>query len=136
MEKIIAVGNFNLSYNIEELVKQAKRLEWDEWLENEDNGTYSISESKFNENREKFIKEIESIESKLESLFKSNVHVTKKGTIHASKRSVILSSDLITSYDDSYGSHSYEVPSLIVVSGSSSKTAHLILIDVKYQSPF
>lgn len=135
--------NFKIKFDIKELVKEADwskmyAPEEGEKIDKKECGSqYRMTLNSFNKGLEKFKKEIEGLtEEKVAELFASNAKITKKGLLDKRSRCVLLESGLIVNYDNEYGSHSYDVPSIVASRTEGEYGLKLTIQNVGQQDSF
>ena len=142
MKQTVTIGNFTLTYDLEELRRHANAYSYEDEFnvgddDDEEFGSqYRMTKEEFDNARDSFVREIESLtEGRIIELFKSNAKVTKKGTLDGRMRHILVSSDITINYDSEYGSHSYDVPSIQILRNSDTDL-ELMLTEVSYQDSF
>jgi hypothetical protein len=139
----VSIGNFKLTYDLEQLIRRASAYSYDEEYgdeyeinENECGSQYRMTKEDFDSARDSFVREIASLtEERVIELFKSNARVTKKGTLDARMRHILVSSDITINYYNEYGSHSYDVPSVQILRNSETDL-ELMVTEVSHQDSF
>lgn len=143
MKQTVSIGKFKLTYDLEELRRKADAYSYeqkygDDYQINEDEcgSQYRMTKEKFDSAKNRFVREIDSLtEERIIELFNSNARVTKKGTLDARMRHILVSSDITLNYYNEYGSHSYDVPSIQILKNSETDLT-LYLTEVSHQDSF
>lgn len=136
MKEIIYNG-ITFKYSIENLINTLDKYSWEEPYGNNyvDKGYMSKTEEDFNHLKNEFKTLILDLDNTIESLIKQRVVFTKANTLHKGRRHLILVSDIITSYSDEHGSHSYDSVCLFP-KFTSEKEAILELSTFGFQDSF
>jgi transcriptional regulator of met regulon len=136
MKKILHNG-VEFEYDVKSLLKELETFEWEEPYGNEHvDGSYmSPTQKDFDKKKEKFKKQLQSLDEKVLSLIKTNVQLTQKNILHKSKRYVLIDSDICVSYSDHYGSHAYDNVCLHL-ERKGDKKAKLVIGALSFQDSF
>ncbi len=138
MEKTIKIGKNTIVFDVDELISEFSRYEWDEDYNthNDECGEdYSMSKEEWETAKEEFLNELRTLENdtQIENLF-SRLYITKAGKLAKNRKNVFLSSNITMNYDNEYGSHSYDTPSIVAVDYGD--VVRLRLVEVSHQDSF
>jgi hypothetical protein len=109
-------GKLSIYYNLNEILKDIKNLEWNEMYEKVNTSPkslYRLSEKEFNKLKNNFLEEIKSIKKEdFEDFLFKKADITEDGEFDMRKDQTIFSSKIPMYYSDEYCSHSYQVPGI------------------------
>jgi len=136
--KTIKVHGYEVSYDIKNLVERARQISYDE-IRNQKKGEcgdeYNTTRIEFEIEINKFIDEINKLDENIVELVSKNAVFTKAKKLHKGRNHKLIESGLYLNYGNEYGSHSYEVPHIVLVETTPNK-ATLVLSNIKEQSSF
>lgn len=140
MKEIKKISGIELTYDLEELVQIVENREYDgdEYsngsCHGHDTSDWFVSQEDFDKDKAQFIKSIKSLESDISPVFKQ-LKVNKNGALSKNGRNIIFTMDSPTNYSDEYGSHSYNLYSL-VASITGDYSVQLVLINTSHKDSF
>lgn len=121
MNKTIEIGRLKIIYDLEIIIDEV--LKWEYNKDSYDGkgevdtvADYSVSEEKWTNEKEAFLKEIKSleIEENLRKEIIKTIKTNKNGSITKNRRNVLINFGAYRDYNNNYGSHAYTIDALMI----------------------